>query len=1285
MANHTISSFGPGPNPWAIDEDEAARQAIASLRGYAYQLHASLAAWMRLPADGELHLEVAEDYAEILNSANQNGQILRAVQVKDTKDSGAITLNSPDVLKAINTLFSLQESNPQREIFLTYLTTSTIGKERDNPLSSSASALEVWSASAKGGDATELLEALRTRFTDGELSAFLKRCTVDELRSRLLMRLTFACGQPSWQNIEADGREYLADARNVARAEITAARRAYDVLLSVLLRKTLQPKSRKLDHQAFVDAFREATAIAVPSQQFIDMTDEILRSTDRTAQRSSSTASPALDFASIAAAARTLSDNGRPPTLLALFPDVSSRVRGALDKLSEVDRWVGSDDAPNSQPSSRLRLSDLLRHQELHHLVYAEPGAGKSHSLSRVTANLLAKGNRGASEFVSGLEPDESVPFLLHIAGLKTADEVLQQITALLPDTSLEDMLASPRVCILLDGWSEFATGEYLSQRTKLLRVLAGTRVIVCARHRDPNDTPFRCWTLERLDPMQIRKTVEQSFDRSSILRDEMVDLLRIPLVLSLYLLLGGSMATTGDLMAHFHRHLSKGAPEQFESVLSDAIAILSLSGDRSYNKFISALRKAAATRGVVEPTLVLRQLGTIIQRGSVAVAVHDLYWSWLAGVGYLRESRIDQAVLQLETRESLTLALQSGEFVDASVVTSTATSDASLAATVDSFLGSTSMEPTLSAKLKSMFESSNLSVRYRAALASMHSARATHVGKALNVVNQLASEKIYVRDIVDVLKSDNIFANKAALALWLGGPGTPTFIEAISTVGDERWLPWLEQMFHRGLLEPNLALAAALACGNEIPKWGIEHLPNLLSSEPWLLRFASENGINQELALWLAKNYPQAQDTMFAAWFQANRIFVTCGDDAVYEELLRRFSSMTTRAQEVLGMAVPELGDAWVARFQRLAFAEPGAKHHHRLAETISLEIDDETAREWIERGYYHTGWKVLIARHGQKLLPELTAQLPVSFGGQPYVAALQAIAVLDEVPESFLMELNSRLFNETSQRLGIAPSVGESLIFVAGKVERLGMAWLIGQILRNPNVFGGYRAKLVLKEYMSWKRKTGLSLQLDPTMGQLSFERWYAHIRFVTNWDEHHSPEALRLVPDVAVEAVLGPFTNDDDKAEKILSRLNTLATYNDALFERMMACDRLIRLIPRIFADVVSFFPPTQMLRLAQSGHLESDVLYHFLKTADDMSFEWTHSFLVSRVVQDPRNLNNIRAVANMLRSYPRETLYHLLQQQLSSDDVAESDNLHWLLRETGSARRELLIDEHGRWLH
>jgi hypothetical protein len=57
------------PKPQEPPKGDPAAQAIASLRGYAYQLYASGLAWMSLSDGEELFLEVAQDYATAVRDA----------------------------------------------------------------------------------------------------------------------------------------------------------------------------------------------------------------------------------------------------------------------------------------------------------------------------------------------------------------------------------------------------------------------------------------------------------------------------------------------------------------------------------------------------------------------------------------------------------------------------------------------------------------------------------------------------------------------------------------------------------------------------------------------------------------------------------------------------------------------------------------------------------------------------------------------------------------------------------------------------------------------------------------------------------------------------------------------------------------------------------------------------------------------------------------------------------------------------------------------------------------
>ena len=111
------SAFGP-PNA------DSARQAIHAIRGYEYQILAAALAWVDLEENGLIYLEVAEDYAHVI------GGDIEAVQVKATRGSGAVTLNTPAVRDAIESFVDLVAQNPARQMHLRFLTTAPIGLEK---------------------------------------------------------------------------------------------------------------------------------------------------------------------------------------------------------------------------------------------------------------------------------------------------------------------------------------------------------------------------------------------------------------------------------------------------------------------------------------------------------------------------------------------------------------------------------------------------------------------------------------------------------------------------------------------------------------------------------------------------------------------------------------------------------------------------------------------------------------------------------------------------------------------------------------------------------------------------------------------------------------------------------------------------------------------------------------------------------------------------------------------------------------------------------------------------
>jgi hypothetical protein len=54
------ASFTPGDPTNSVPAGDVERQAVASLRGYAYQVAAAALAWLDLDRDSKIYLEVAE-------------------------------------------------------------------------------------------------------------------------------------------------------------------------------------------------------------------------------------------------------------------------------------------------------------------------------------------------------------------------------------------------------------------------------------------------------------------------------------------------------------------------------------------------------------------------------------------------------------------------------------------------------------------------------------------------------------------------------------------------------------------------------------------------------------------------------------------------------------------------------------------------------------------------------------------------------------------------------------------------------------------------------------------------------------------------------------------------------------------------------------------------------------------------------------------------------------------------------------------------------------------------
>ncbi|KZD21163.1 hypothetical protein [Tardiphaga robiniae] len=254
--------FGSGPRLDAPQGD-ATRQAVAALRGYAYQLYVSSLAWLALGDGAILHLEVAEDYSVTTQQA------LAGTQVKDTAGSGNITLQTEGVRTAIDAYVDLVARNPSRTVSLHYLTTSEIGLERNKAHRIDATpALHYWRRAAAGADPAPLRVLIAALDLKEVTRIHLESLSDEAFRNDFLQRIHWDCGAPGLSDVRSDLEvgfiEYVASAR---RLSSHTARNLTSAVLERILLTAVSKEGRALRRADLLALIDEATLVAVPIEQ----------------------------------------------------------------------------------------------------------------------------------------------------------------------------------------------------------------------------------------------------------------------------------------------------------------------------------------------------------------------------------------------------------------------------------------------------------------------------------------------------------------------------------------------------------------------------------------------------------------------------------------------------------------------------------------------------------------------------------------------------------------------------------------------------------------------------------------------------------------------------------------------------------------------------------------------------------------------------------------------------------------------------------------------------------
>jgi Cdc6-like AAA superfamily ATPase len=254
-----------------IPQADTARQAVDSLRGYAYQVTAAALAWLDVSEQARIFLEVAEDYATMA------GNVLKAVQVKDTRASTTVTLNTKSIRDAIANFVRLTLENPAVEVYLEYFTTSDIGKESAGstafPLGEAG--LVYWRSIANSGEVTSLRRLLESESFVEQVRVFVRARDDEQLRNDLLRKIHWNCGQP---DLAALRREFTQRLVIVAREQFQLPASESESIADVLLYRVLEKSigkvasERRLTRADLIIAIEACTRISVPRSMFVKLT-----------------------------------------------------------------------------------------------------------------------------------------------------------------------------------------------------------------------------------------------------------------------------------------------------------------------------------------------------------------------------------------------------------------------------------------------------------------------------------------------------------------------------------------------------------------------------------------------------------------------------------------------------------------------------------------------------------------------------------------------------------------------------------------------------------------------------------------------------------------------------------------------------------------------------------------------------------------------------------------------------------------------------------------------------
>ncbi|GGB87963.1 hypothetical protein GCM10011494_02880 [Novosphingobium endophyticum] len=249
------------------------RDATPALRGYSYQILRTIEAWLVLPIGEILVIEGAED----LDRISPDGALVE--QVKDTSGSGSVTLRSIGAIEAIGNLFDHQARNDGVAIRFRFLTTSSAGMEKGDPMALGRPALEAWEEVRRNPQskaAKAAAEAIRTFLATipglaEKPKKWIASATTAEFIKRIVDPIEWVTGQGDIISLTARLEVQLIELGETRNLSTADAVRALDALHRHVWTVATDAKREPLRRGDLLRIVDQAGRTSIPTEQLVGL------------------------------------------------------------------------------------------------------------------------------------------------------------------------------------------------------------------------------------------------------------------------------------------------------------------------------------------------------------------------------------------------------------------------------------------------------------------------------------------------------------------------------------------------------------------------------------------------------------------------------------------------------------------------------------------------------------------------------------------------------------------------------------------------------------------------------------------------------------------------------------------------------------------------------------------------------------------------------------------------------------------------------------------------------